>query len=282
MKVQIKKPPFKVFILVLTAFVGILTYAANHQSQPTTTGDTTFLYPNTTSEKTFQYDDVYATNVFYTIFRSGLAVRVAADSSADTLNATGHGFKNADKVIFTADTAPGGITVGTQYFVISAGGSSFKISTTEGGSAVDITSAGVNAVAHSTDRKIIPQSTNSVTSAIEPSFSGSGVSAWALQNGDVGKANVSVTYRASTALTNTVTFKLMRSTDGVRFGTGADDLFSFGVQPGTTVTTTTTNVPAAFMQGTKLIRLYQIVVGANGVGTGNLAITGMSVNGFVP
>ena len=56
-------------------------------------------------------------------------------------------FTNNDQVLlYTTDTAPGGLTSGglTTYYVVSAAsdGYSFKLSTSEGGAAVNITSTG--------------------------------------------------------------------------------------------------------------------------------------------
>lgn len=54
----------------------------------------------------------------------------------------GHGLANDDKVVFYGGTPPTGVTEGTVYFVVgvtSADPDYFQISTTQGGSAVDIT-----------------------------------------------------------------------------------------------------------------------------------------------
>lgn len=278
MKKLFKNPVAKLVLFIAT-FIGIWAYSATHRSEMISTGDFVFLYPNSTNTKTYQWNDAYQTNVFYTQYRPGLAVAVKANTD-DTLTAQNHGFKNSDKVIFTADTAPTGLSVATEYFVISATASNFKVSTSDGGSAVDITAADdVALVAHSTNRKIIPQSTNSVTSAIEPSFAAT-VPAWSLSDGGVGIAAITVTTRASSVLTNAVTFKFQRSVNGTTFGTGANDTFSFDVTPSTTTTTLSTNVPSAFLQGASKIRLYQIVVGTNTTGTGNMAISGLHLGGY--
>lgn len=272
----------KVLVIMTVAASLMAAYAANHRTQTTASGDTTFFYPNSTNTKTFQFDDAYATNVFYTILRSGVSVRVTADTGADTLNATGHGFSNSDKIILTAATEPTGLSLMTEYYVVSTAAESFKLSATDGGAAIDITGAGSGIIAHKTANKIIPQGTNSVTSALNASFASSGPGAWALSDGAVGIGSIAVRVRGSSVLTNAVTFKFQKSVDGLTFGTGANDTFSFDVTPTTSEVTLSTNIPANFMQAAKFIRLYQVVIGTNTTGTGNLYISGPSVNGYVP
>lgn len=66
-------------------------------------------------------------------------VNCTAQASGDTITATAHGLVNTQKIVFQSGYAPGGTTAGTTYFVISATTNNFQISTTSGGSAVDIT-----------------------------------------------------------------------------------------------------------------------------------------------
>lgn len=70
-----------------------------------------------------------------------------ADATSDLITSPAHGRSAGDKVIFEALeglSLPTGITEGTTYFVIATGltTDAFKISTTLGGSAVDITVSG--------------------------------------------------------------------------------------------------------------------------------------------
>ena len=67
-------------------------------------------------------------------------------ASADNDNFTdeSHGLQNDDRVEFTADTLPGGVSAETNYYVINKADNTFEISTSSGGSAVDITSVGSN------------------------------------------------------------------------------------------------------------------------------------------
>ena len=66
-----------------------------------------------------------------------------ADAGTDVLTATSHGLSDNDQVILSStNTLPAGLSVNTIYYVISATTNTFQLSTTEGGSAVDITDTG--------------------------------------------------------------------------------------------------------------------------------------------
>lgn len=70
-------------------------------------------------------------------------------SGTDILTLDGHGLTTDDAVTFRAEsggTLPGGIVDGTTYYAERLTDATFKISATEGGSAIDITSAGTNVV----------------------------------------------------------------------------------------------------------------------------------------
>jgi len=65
--------------------------------------------------------------------------------SNDQLFSVGHGLADGDRVqLFNvfSEALPTGLTEGTVYFVVSSATNSFKVSTTSGGSAVDITAVG--------------------------------------------------------------------------------------------------------------------------------------------
>ena len=62
----------------------------------------------------------------------------SVDSGADTITYAGHQLVNDNQVKLTG-TPPGGLTVGTLYYVVQVSGNTFKLSTTQGGSAVNIT-----------------------------------------------------------------------------------------------------------------------------------------------
>jgi hypothetical protein len=63
----------------------------------------------------------------------------------DQLLSVGHGMSDGDRVIVYnvfAESLPTGLTEGTAYFVVSSAANTFKVSTTLGGAAVDITAVG--------------------------------------------------------------------------------------------------------------------------------------------
>ena len=78
------------------------------------------------------------------------------DAATDLIDCPAHGFAAGDRVIFTGEfggTLPTGLSANTIYFVIASGlvTDGFKVSTTAGGSAVDITAIGSGMV-----RKVVP------------------------------------------------------------------------------------------------------------------------------
>lgn len=78
-------------------------------------------------------------------------------TTADVITSPAHGFTNGQRVVFYAGNGgvlPTGITAGTLYYVISATTDTFQISTTSGGSAVDITASGDGIVQRSIPKQI--------------------------------------------------------------------------------------------------------------------------------
>lgn len=106
--------------------------------------------PTTTVVGWGAFDAVTSGNCFWTGWLStvsGLALVRTADATANDVQSVAHGLANDDRVIFESVeglTIPTGITAGTVYFVISTGltTDAFRISTTSGGAAVDITGTG--------------------------------------------------------------------------------------------------------------------------------------------
>jgi hypothetical protein len=67
-----------------------------------------------------------------------------ADAGTDVCTDAAHGLSNGQAVrLTTTDTLPGGLALNTTYWVIDKTTDTFKLSLTSGGSAVDITGAGV-------------------------------------------------------------------------------------------------------------------------------------------
>lgn len=70
-------------------------------------------------------------------------VDAAVSTGADTITISNHGFSNGDMVMFnnTGGALPTGLTADVAYYVVSTATSTFKVSATTGGSAIDITAA---------------------------------------------------------------------------------------------------------------------------------------------
>lgn len=67
-----------------------------------------------------------------------------ADAGNDNFTDEAHGLQNDDRVEFSADTLPGGISAETNYYIVNKADNTFQVSTSSGGSVVDITSVGTN------------------------------------------------------------------------------------------------------------------------------------------
>lgn len=67
-----------------------------------------------------------------------------ADAGTDTLTAASHGLSNGDVIALStsASDLPDPLSINTIYYVISAATNTFQLSTSSGGSAVDLTDAG--------------------------------------------------------------------------------------------------------------------------------------------
>ena len=79
---------------------------------------------------------------------------IQVDTTANTIISEGHGFSNGDQIVFIGGTAPGGLTEGTIYFVVSTATDTFQAAATSGGAAIDLTSDGGADVRVS---KIVPE-----------------------------------------------------------------------------------------------------------------------------
>lgn len=65
------------------------------------------------------------------------------DTSGETITETAHGLVNGDEVTFTSSgTLPAGLSTGTTYYVVNKTDDTFQVSTTYGGSAVNLTDQG--------------------------------------------------------------------------------------------------------------------------------------------
>ena len=82
----------------------------------------------------------------------------ADDVVGDTIRSPAHGFANDDRVAFEAEdvgSLPTGLAAGTLYYVINAATDTFKVSATQGGGAVDVSTTGSGKV-----RKVTPKIVN--------------------------------------------------------------------------------------------------------------------------
>jgi hypothetical protein len=73
----------------------------------------------------------------------------AVDTSADTIELDGHGFADGDVITFRAEAGgalPTPLAAGTPYYVIVVNDYLFQISATEGGAAVNLSTAGESVV----------------------------------------------------------------------------------------------------------------------------------------
>lgn len=71
---------------------------------------------------------------------AGVPREFFADPATDVVTCSAHGYADGAKVVFYADTPPGGLTEGTVYFVRDAATDTFKVAATAGGTAINLTS----------------------------------------------------------------------------------------------------------------------------------------------
>lgn len=81
------------------------------------------------------WPDVLDPNAFNVVSQTGASV----DAATDTFTLSHHGYNNGDVVYFSSGSVPAGLTADNDYYVIAATTSTFKVSASRGGSAMDIT-----------------------------------------------------------------------------------------------------------------------------------------------
>jgi fibronectin-binding autotransporter adhesin len=121
-----------------THSLGALAFTTGHATVSSTYGTS----GNTALSYTSLTRSAGATGNFAT---ANSTSGVTANSATDIITA-GATAVMADglKVTFGGTTVPAGLTAGTQYFVVSASGNTYQVSTTLGGPAIDLTSNGTN------------------------------------------------------------------------------------------------------------------------------------------
>ncbi len=128
---------FQELYLNTTAQTGIPTHYCKY-------GDFIYLRP------TPDYSESLALKVYFNRPASKFEfILCTVTAATDLINKTAHGLSAGDAVLFeTAGTIPAGITADTIYYVIASGLTVdvFKVSTTYGGSTIDITDTGTGNV----------------------------------------------------------------------------------------------------------------------------------------
>jgi uncharacterized phiE125 gp8 family phage protein len=107
--------------------------------------DTTPLQGSVTPAYSVTWPDTYEhPNAVSVNFIAGHATPFTVNTTTDTLTAKGHPFANNDPVrlMNSGGALPAGTSDYLDYYAVSVSGDTLKLSLTEGGAAVDITSAG--------------------------------------------------------------------------------------------------------------------------------------------
>lgn len=136
-----------------------ITWNAASTSTRTNNGALAFDVPAATTVSYVGLFSAVTAGTFYGWFPAGAAApKVGNFDTGDLLTCIGHGFSAGDRITFypvQAASLPTGLTLATIYYVISSGltADALKVSTTSGGSAVDVTAAGPVVV-----QKAVPES----------------------------------------------------------------------------------------------------------------------------
>lgn len=94
--------------------------------------------------------------MWFVVKRSINLGTVTANASTDKLSLNAHGMVNGTRVRFTTTgSLPGGISADTDYYVRDVETNAFKVSTSSGGSAINITSAGSGNTVKMMDRRYV-------------------------------------------------------------------------------------------------------------------------------
>lgn len=156
--------------------VTVSTDVLNSTAHDVRVGDTISLATTVTLPAPFASDasdQIYyaynvAANTFqltYTKADSAISNQgVSADPATDTLSFSNHGFVENDRIEFTTTgTLPTGLSANTHYYAVNVSQNFFQVSTTEGGSAVNITGAGSGTLTAATGTPVTITDTGSGT-----------------------------------------------------------------------------------------------------------------------
>ena len=128
-----------------------VTWAAASSGATTNSGALTIPIPAGSTPVAIAYYDALSAGDLLGVFpygSSGQVVKgVATVSTADLFTSVGHGLTTDDRVFFATiagESIPTGISTTTLYYVLASGltADAFKVSTTSGGTALDVTAAG--------------------------------------------------------------------------------------------------------------------------------------------
>lgn len=115
------------------------TLASNYYDVDTTSdpGKVTLAYNQTWPSIRGDHHGVAVT------YKAGYVSACTADTDADTITAN-EGTYNVDDVVrlYTTDTLPAGLSVNTDYYVLTVSGKAITLATSSGGSTIDITDTG--------------------------------------------------------------------------------------------------------------------------------------------
>lgn len=86
--------------------------------------------------------------------RAKLNVAVVADAGTDKITLNAHGLENGDRVKFRsiAGSVPGGLTANVLYYVINKDANTFELSTSAGGTKIDLTTTGSGVLLSTVDK----------------------------------------------------------------------------------------------------------------------------------
>lgn len=118
-----------------------ITLAAASGASKAASTQPTFDVPASTTIKYLGYWTASSGGTFLGMVPlGGTEKEYTVDVAADKILSTAHGLVNDNKVVFYGGSVPGGLTEGTEYFVVGATTDDFQVALTSGGAAINLTS----------------------------------------------------------------------------------------------------------------------------------------------
>ena len=117
-----------------------VTFAAAAGGSRAQSGSAAFDVPAATTIRFIGFWDALTAGNFlgYHAIGNAAAREFVVDVTGDLIRTPAHGYANGDTIVFV-DSAPGGLTEGTVYFVVTSTTDSFQVAATSGGAAIDLT-----------------------------------------------------------------------------------------------------------------------------------------------